>query len=122
MRDSVKEADLREICTLPAQFPSSGLSWIDLVRQSPFPSNQDHLDEGHLVEFLRSNPELIELWLGRSADKRCTPSQFFRESGSRYELGYVTTDGTTPDRRPHVAFDGVDGRAHDRLGRAHPLV
>ncbi len=98
----MQEADLREICTLPEQFPSSGLSWVDLVRQSPFPGNRDCLEEGHLADFLRANPEFIELWLRWSADKRATPSPFFRESDTRYEVGYVTTGGGT---EPSDFFD-----------------
>jgi hypothetical protein len=98
----VQEDDLREICSLPAQFPTSGLSWVDLVHQSPLTEIQSRLTEDQLAEFLRSNQELIELWLRWSEDKRSTPSAFFRQSGARYEVGYIESDGGS---QPSKFFD-----------------
>ena len=98
----MQEDDLREICSLPARFPTSGLSWVDLVRQSPMAGIQSRLTEDRLAEFLRSNQEHIELWLGWSEDKRSTPSAFFRQSGPRYEVGYIGSGG---ERQPSEFFD-----------------
>ena len=98
----MQEDDLREICSLPAQFPTSALSWADLVQRSPWAGIQSRSTEEQLAEFLRSNQELIELWLGWSEDKRSTPSAFFRQSGSRYEVGYIESDG---ESRPSKFFE-----------------
>ena len=98
----MQENDLREICSLPAQFPTSGLSWVDLVHRSPLPADRSRLNSDDLSEFLRSNPDLIELWLAWSEDKRSTPSAFFRRSGPRYEVGYIESGGGS---QPSEFFD-----------------
>jgi hypothetical protein len=93
-QDNVMQDDeLRQICSLPGAFPKSGLGWRELVRQSPYPANQASLTENRLASFLETNPDLVELWLAWSEDKRSTPSPFFRRSGSRYEVGYIERDG-----------------------------
>ena len=92
-RGAVREDDLREICSLPAQFPTSGLSWVDLVHQSPLSTDQSRLTIGDLTEILRSSPDLVDLWLAWSQDKRSTSGAFFRQSGSRYEVGYIGSEG-----------------------------
>jgi hypothetical protein len=91
----VQEDDLRKICSLPAQFPTAGLSWVDLVQRSPWAGLPSRPTEEELAKFLRSNQELIELWIAWSEDKRSTPSAFFRQSGSRYEVGYIESDGAS---------------------------
>jgi hypothetical protein len=92
-RNAVKEEYLREVCSLPAQFPTSGLSWVELVQRSPWGSVQSRPTEEQLAEFLRSNQELVELWLAWSEDQRSMPSQFFRQSGPRYEVGHIDSGG-----------------------------
>lgn len=89
----MRDADLHKICSLPASYRESGLSWLELVRRSPYPSNRDELTEDRLASFLSAHSDLIELWLAWSEDKRSTPSPFFRKSGSQYELGYVERGG-----------------------------
>ena len=98
----MQEDVLRKICSLPAQFPTSGLSWVDLVHRSLLPTDQRRLNVDALTEFLRSSPELIELWLAWSEDKRSTPSAFIRQSGSRYEVGYIESGGGS---QPSEFFD-----------------
>ena len=98
----MRDADLHEICSLPASFRDSGLSWHELVRRSAYPGNRQALTEDRLASFLGSHPDVIEIWLAWSEDKRCTPSPFFRRSGSRYELGYVEHGGRF---RPSEFFD-----------------
>lgn len=98
----MRDAELREICSLPARYRGSELSWRELVGRSPYASNKDALSEELLTSFLLAHLELVELWLTWSEDKRCTPSPFFRRSGSRYELGYVERDGRF---RPSEFFD-----------------
>jgi len=98
----MQDEELREICSLPAAYKRSGLSWHDLVRRNPYTSDHDALTEQSLASFLTSHPDLIELWLGWSEDKRSTPSPFLRRSGSRYELGYVERGGRF---RPSEFFD-----------------
>jgi hypothetical protein len=96
------EAELHEICHLPAAYRESGLGWHELVRRSPYGSNREAVTEEVLASYLSAHSDLIELWLGWSEDKRSTPSPFFRRSGSRYELGYVERDGQF---RPSEFFD-----------------
>ena len=98
----MQENDLREICSLPARFPKSGLSWVDLVHRSPLAADHGRLNSDDLTEFLRSNSDLIELWLAWSENKRSTPSAFFRQSGPRYEVGYIGSGG---ERQPSEFFD-----------------
>jgi hypothetical protein len=98
----MRDAELREICSLPAAYRESGLSWRALVGCSPYVSNRDTLNEDLLASFLSTHPELVELWLAWSEDKRSTPSPFLRRSGSRYELGYVERGGRF---RPSEFFD-----------------
>jgi hypothetical protein len=89
----MRDAELLEICSLPTAFRKSGLSWHELVERSPYASNPKAFTEDLLASFLNVHSDLIELWLAWSADKRSTPSPFFRRSGSRYELGYVERGG-----------------------------
>jgi hypothetical protein len=98
----MRDAELREICSLPAAYRDSGLSWRDLVGRSAYASNRDALTEDLLASFLSTHSEMVELWLAWSEDKRSTPSRFFRRSGSRYELGYVERSGRF---RPSEFFD-----------------
>jgi hypothetical protein len=98
----MRDADLREICSLPAAYRESGLSWRELVSRSPYAGNRDAVTEERLTSFLDTHSELVDLWLAWSEDKRSTPSPFFRRSGSRYELGYVERGGRF---RPSEFFD-----------------
>jgi len=98
----MRDAELREICSLPAAYRDSELSWLELVGRSPYARNRDAITEELLAAFLSVHSELIELWLAWSEDKRSTPNPFFRRAGSRYELGYVERGGRF---RPSEFFD-----------------
>ena len=98
----MRDAEILEICSLPAAFPESGLSWHELVERSPYASNPEAFTEEFLASFLEAHTDLVELWLAWSEDKRSTPSPFFRRSGSRYALGYVEQGGRF---RPSEFFD-----------------
>ena len=98
----MRDEELLEVCSLPGKFREGELSWYELVRCSPYPSNRSAFTEDLFASFLNDHSDLIKLWLARSEDKHSTPSAFFRRSGSRYELGYVERGGRF---RPSDFFD-----------------
>jgi hypothetical protein len=89
----MQDDDLHEVCSLPRTFRAGNVSWRELVGRSPYSRNRSAFTEDRLASYLRGHPEQIDVWLAWSEDKRCSPSPFFRRSGSRYELGYVEREG-----------------------------
>jgi hypothetical protein len=89
----MQDQELREICALPITYRGSEVGWHDVVRRSSYEKNREALTEGRVSGFLRANPELIDLWLGWSNDKRCGPGLFLRQSELGYELGRTEHSG-----------------------------
>jgi hypothetical protein len=69
------------VCRLPVEFPSSGISWRDLVAKSGWPADPESILGKQLAEYLRDKPALVDAWLGYSEDKRSSPGWYLQEDG-----------------------------------------
>jgi hypothetical protein len=78
---------------------------VNLLRESGYCEHRVTVNEAALEAHLRSNPGLVNVWVGHSGDQRCTPAYYLRapddsvnESG--WAVGYVPRSGPrAPERR-----------------------
>jgi hypothetical protein len=85
-------------------------SIFDLLRESAYFENRVGL-EAHL----RSNPALVDMWVGHSEDQRCTPAYYLRppDHGARetdWVVGYLPLSGPPAPERGFP--DGYSACAH----------
>jgi hypothetical protein len=80
---------IESICRLPDKFRSEGKSILQIVSESGIEDSPSALTVKNIVPCLVAHPELVDKWLGWSADNRSSPSWYFREARViGYEVGY----------------------------------
>ena len=84
------EAELlvERVCCLPIGYRNGAKSPLRLVRDSGYSENPAALTIGAVEDVLRRRPELVDEWLGWSADKRASSGWYFLEAGTQFVVGY----------------------------------
>jgi len=78
------------VINLPRTFHSVGNASIyDLLKESGYFAEHDHVTECAIHNALRSHPELARDWMDFSDDKRASAGWFLRSGGPKgYQVGY----------------------------------
>lgn len=84
----IPPAVLERLAHLPLDFRSGELSPVALVAQSGFDPSRHVLSISIAREYLRQHPDLIDVWLGWSEDKRSSPAWGFQVHGSGASIFY----------------------------------
>ena len=82
-------ADLvRELCRCPVDWKQGQWSMFDLLRATRYEPGRSTLTAAEVAECLRTEPNLVEEWLGYSQDQRGSPAWFVAERApGRFEVG-----------------------------------
>lgn len=76
---------VESLCNLPRDFRQAEKSAGELADASGI--EPDALSTASVAAVLRSNPALVDDWLGWSQDQRSTPGYYFLEEDGKYVVG-----------------------------------
>ena len=72
-----------KVCSIPSDFHRRGdVSVVYLLEESGYDTVRDAVTVPIIQEHLQAHPDLIDVWAGYSADKRCSSGWFFDDTRS----------------------------------------
>lgn len=74
------------VCNIPAEFERGGRSLIEVASASGYPEIVGQFAPRELAEYLRARPEIVDLWVKYSADKRTAEGWYLRPP---YSIGRI---------------------------------
>jgi len=79
-----------DICELPVRFAARGdVSVLKLLDESGYGHDRGSISVDVVFAYLAQHPNLVNAWLGYSADKRVSSGWYFKETpGNMFEVGY----------------------------------
>lgn len=78
------------VCRIPVAFRQlGGKSLHQLIAESGYWEMSDQLSAVAIERCLRQSPELVDDWLGYSADKRTSGGWYFVDEGAHFVVGQI---------------------------------
>ena len=119
---------VKAICRFPRLYSQEGLSPREIVKKSGYWEFRDEISIADIEDEIRSDPELIDLWIRFTDDKRWTPGWglgredegfrvFYVFRGGKTELEKAYADGCAAcARMVRFEMEGIGTRTKDRVG------
>jgi len=90
-----KDECIKAICRFPQFYRNENLAPVEFMERSGYWKFRDQISIDDLEEEIEANPELVDLWLLFTDDKRWTPAWGISHFSDEYALFYMFRNGKT---------------------------